>query len=152
MAQALDLPEALVVAKFWVEIHGIVQAYFRECSGLQMETHVESYEEGGLNGYTHQFPGHTTVGRVTLRKGVVEPDTIWNWYRDVVSGRIERRTITIHAYENRVGAPGNTAVYWVMSDALPVKWVGPTFTADQNATAVDQLEFVCGALTRQAGS
>ena len=151
MANGSDtrVAEALLTSKFWVQIEGVAQAFFRECSGLQLQTEVFEYAEGGQNGYTHKFPVRTKVGNVTLKRGLVEPDYLWNWYKAVVDGQVKRLPVTILLYENRVTATSRPVTTWKLEDALPVKWVGPTFKSDENATAVEQLEFVCGAITRQ---
>ncbi len=143
------LPDPLVSAKFWVEIDRWPQGYFRECTGLQLQTEVFEYAEGGLNSYTHKLPVRTKVGNVTLKYGIANVDPLWDWYNEVVSGRIKRQPVTIKLYENRVQAASSEAVAWRLEDALPVKWVGPSFKSDTNEIAVEQLEFVCGAITRQ---
>ena len=153
-----DIPEPLITSKFWVEIDGVAQAFFKECSGLQLQTEVYEYAEGGLNGYTHKIPGRTQVGNLTLRRGLVQDDQLWTWYSAVIEGRVRRRTVTVLVYTNRVEARSTPSVTWVLKDALPIKWVGPAFNADENAVAVDELEFTCGALdgsgafSRQTGA
>jgi phage tail-like protein len=137
--------------RFWVEVQGVTQAYFRECSGLELSTAVEVYEEGGLT-ISHQLPGRTTVGRVTLRKGLAEPDDLWTWYSDVINGTIRRRSVTISLYENTVEAAGKLVVSWTLVDALPVRWVAPVMGTDEVRQAVDQLEFICRAINRESGS
>jgi phage tail-like protein len=149
----VDMNEALITSKFWVEIDTWAQGFFRECTGLQLQTEVFEYAEGGLNGYTHKFPGRTKVGNITLKRGLVLPDQLWTWYNDVVSGKITRKSVTVHVYDNRVMAPSQAPVMsWMLEGALPVKWVGPNFKSDENATAVEQLEFACGAMTLYAGN
>lgn len=144
----VDVNEALITCKFWVEIDSLTQAFFRECTGLQLQTEVFEYAEGGVNNYTHKFPGRTKVGNITLKRGLVLPDNLWTWYSNVVAGSITRKSVTVHVYDNRVMAPSQAPVMsWMLEDALPVKWVGPNFKSDENATAVEQLEFVCGAMT-----
>jgi phage tail-like protein len=144
-------PDPLLRHKFWVEIDGIAQAFFQECSGLEVSTSVEAYEEGGQNSYTHQFPTRSTVGRVTLKKGLAEPDALWTWYLDVINGTIRRRSVTILLFENKVDGQSDAAVAWTLEDALPVRWVAPVFNADEAKPAVDQLEFICGGISRQRG-
>ncbi len=155
---APDAPGGFITSKFWVEIGSVVRAYFKECSGLQMETEVTPYAEGGLNTYTHKLPGRTSVGNITLKRGLVQDDELWDWYSAVVNGKMDRRTVSILLYENKGQSPSQPVVAWVLKDAMPIKWVGPSFRSDENAVAVDQLEFICGsrdgsgALTRQIGT
>lgn len=154
---ALSVPDPFITAKFWVEIDGVARAFFDECSGLQVETEVLTYAEGGLNSYTHKLPGRTSIGNLTLKRGVVQDDALWDWYNAVVNGQLTRRTVTILVYDNKVEAQSTPSIAWVLKDALPVKWIGPAFKANENAVAVNQLEFICGsrdgsgAFTRQTG-
>jgi hypothetical protein len=46
-----------------VEIEGILVGGFSECTGLQIETEVETYNEGGLNEYWHQFRAGRNMDR-----------------------------------------------------------------------------------------
>jgi phage tail-like protein len=140
---------ALITNRFGLEIDSILGAFFRECSGLQLQTEVFEYSEGGLNSYTHKLPVRTKVNNITLKRGVVQDDSLWNWYSEVLESKITRRKVVIHAYENK-GMSTNPAVLisWQLEDALPVKWVGPNFKADESAIAIDTLEFVCGAFKR----
>ena len=142
------MPEALITSKFWVLIQGVAHAYFRECSGLQLQTDVFEYAEGGLNTYTHKLPVRTKVGNITLKHGLVQDDDLWTWYSQVVDGTIKRRSVTIQVYENKVTAPSNSVVAWTLRNALPIKWTGPAFKANESAVAVTTLEFVCDALVR----
>lgn len=146
----------MITSKFWVQINSgrsanVIQAHFRECTGLQLQTEVFEYAEGGLNSYTHKLPVRTKVGNVTLKKGLVQQDDLWNWYYDVVNGIIKPSSVSILVYENKVMAQSNPVLHWTLHDALPIKWVGPNFKSDESAVAVDQLEFICGALTKELG-
>jgi len=148
VADGTTTQEIFTTNKFWVQIDGLAEGFFRECSGLQLQTEVFEYSEGGLNEYTHKLPVRTKVGNITLKRGFVRSDILWDWYSKVVSGTIQRRSVTILLYHNKVEARSNTSASWKLEDALPIKWVGPTFKADENAMAVEQLEFVCGAITK----
>jgi phage tail-like protein len=141
----------IVTQKFSVEVQGIEVAYFSECSGLSLTTDTFEYSEGGLNAYTHKLPVRTKVGNITLKRGLVTADTLWTWYSAVVDGSINRKAITVNAYEQTAGTTSPTKISWSLADALPVKWTGPSFKASENAIAIDSLEFACGALTRVTG-
>lgn len=121
--------------RFWVEIDGITEAAFSECSGLQAETEVFEWPEGGLNTYVHRLPGRTKYANILLKRGVATA-AIWDWYCTNMQGNITRRTLAIVLG----GYAGATAVRWNIEDALPVKWTGPTLKADANETAVETIE------------
>jgi phage tail-like protein len=56
----------LTAYHFTVEVEGIAQAQFTECSGLQAEAEVFSYEEGGCNDYVHKLPGRIKFSNLTF--------------------------------------------------------------------------------------
>ena len=47
---------------FFVEIEGLIVGAFTEVSGLQVETQVHDYQEGGQNEYVHRLPGPVHPG------------------------------------------------------------------------------------------
>ena len=136
MARTGERVDPFLTSKFHVEIQGIEHAAFRECSGLQVETEVLEYEEGGLNEYVHRLPGRTKVSNVTLKWGITDSRELWDWYRDVVQGKVERKNFSIVQYD----LMGNEVMRWTFVDACPVKWTGPAFKADENAVTIEALE------------
>ncbi len=141
--------EALITSKFWVEIGGVAEGFFRECTGLQIQTEVFEYNEGGRNNYTYKFPVRSKANNVVLKRGLVVPDGLWRWYRDVIDGKVKRSSVTIHVYDNHVMARSSgPATSWRLQDAFPVRWTGPDFNSNENATAVEQLEFTCSSIAR----
>jgi phage tail-like protein len=143
--------EFVVTQKFSVIIQGVEVAFFTEASGLALTTDVFEYSEGGLNGYTHKLPVRTKVGNITLKKGLVLSDTLWNWYDEVVNGTINRKDLTINTYDQTLATTAPSKISWTLATALPIKWTGPAFKASDNTIAIDSLEFACGALTRATG-
>ena len=125
-----------LTCRFHVEIQGIEHAAFTECSGLTIETEVLDIEEGGRNDYVHKLPGRTKVSNVTLKWGFSDSNELWDWYRKVVQGTIDRKNISIVHYDLK----GNEVRRWSFNDAYPVKWIGPDFKAGDNATTIDTLE------------
>ena len=75
---------------FRVEIDGITVAAFSECSGLSSETSVVEYREGG-EPRIRKLPGQTKFSNITLKRGVTEDRTLWEWRQTVVNGKVERR-------------------------------------------------------------
>lgn len=134
--------EAYPSCRFYVEINGISQAVFTEVSGLQAETTVEEYQEGGNNGFTHHLPGRTTVSRITLKRGLTASNELFTWYLAIMQGHIQRRNISVVMYD----AGGRELLRWNFDQAFPVKWIGPQFTADGQAAAVETLELAHAGL------
>ncbi len=124
---------------FQVEIEGLIIGGFTEVGGLQVETAVEDYQEGGQNEYVHKLPGPARYpSNLTLKRGLTDIDTFWRWHRKVIAGTITRKNGSIYLLD-RQRLP---AMWWDFKQAYPVKWSGPDFKADSNAVAVETIELV----------
>jgi len=130
---------------FLVEIEGIISAGFSDISGLQIETEVEEFREGGVNNYVHKLPKLTKYGNLTLKHGMTDQDKLWNWYKDVIRGKINRTNVTIFLQD----ITGKNLMHWEFSNAYPVKWTGPELKADSNNVAFETLELAHNGLARQ---
>ena len=115
---------------------GFVIGGFSECTGLEATMQIEDYIEGGENTFVHKFPTRATYGNVTLRHGIGLGEDLWNWHYAHTQGKVKRRDCVI-MLTTEVVVPVKT---WVLHRVLPVKWVGPTFNAIQNAVAIEALE------------
>jgi phage tail-like protein len=124
--------------RFLIEVDGLILGGFSEASGLQAETETEDYREGGVNDYVHKLPKITKYPNITLKRGLTDSDVLWKWYRDVVSGTVERRSGRIVL----IDSTGGETWHWVFEGAYPVKWTGPDFKADGSAVAIEALELV----------
>ena len=122
--------------RFYVEISGLAQAAFTEMSGLQVETAVTEYEEGGSNGFVHRLPGRTKVSNLTLKRGVTNSNEFFKWYMEILQGKVKPRNVSVVLYDSE----GNQLTRWNFANAYPVKWTGPQFAADGKATAIETLE------------
>ncbi|NES69324.1 MAG: phage tail protein [Okeania sp. SIO2D1] len=123
---------------FAVEIGGVIVAGFSEVSGLSSEIELESYEEGGLNGYVHKFPKHTTYPNLVLSRGLVNIDLFYIWYQATSQGLIQQLNGTILLL-NSQQLP---VMWWTFKRAYPVKWEGPQFNASNDEIAVERIELV----------
>jgi phage tail-like protein len=137
--------DPVVTFRFEVKLDGLSVGGFNECTGLQVETEVHDYAEGGLNTNLHRFPTRTKHGSITLRRGVVDRG-LWNWYDDVVQGRISRKNGTISV---RDAAGENVVLEWQFRDAFPCRWSGPDMNAAQSNVAVETLELCHQGLERR---
>jgi len=134
---AIATPDGQPACRFYVEIDHKKQAVFTEVSGLGMELVVEDVEEGGQNGYVHRLPGRCKIGNLTLKRGMTVSNEFFNWMTTMARGTIEKKHVSVILY-NPNGTP---AMRWDFENAYPVKWTGPQFKADDNAVAVETVEF-----------
>jgi len=124
--------------RFRVEIEGIEVARASEISGLQIETEIETYEEGGVNSYVHKLPKRTKYQNITLKRGITDSHEMWDWYQDVVSGIFERKYGAIVLMD----ANNEDKWRWDFLEAYPIKWTGPDLRADSNTVAFETIELV----------
>ena len=117
---------------------------FSECSGIQLETKVHDYPEGGVNAFVQKFPTRTEQSNITLKRGIVNKE-LWDWYYKLVQGEIEFRTATILVHDP---SGGQEVIKWEFERAFPCKWVGPNLNATQNSVAVETLELCHHGLKR----
>jgi phage tail-like protein len=120
-------------------VDGVLLAGFGELSGLQAQTEVFEYKEGGLNSYTHKLPGRTTYSNVTLKWGATNSSDLWKWYHDLLTStktKDQKKRVSIVHYDEE----HQEVRRWNLSGVFPVKWVGPSFNSATSAVAIDSLE------------
>ncbi len=147
IAQRID---PFATFKFHVAIGDIVVGAFTECSGLEMVTEVFEYQEGGLNEFVHKLPGRTKHANVTLKRGLIKSNWLFQWYsqmeQDLLKGNpITHQKVTIKLYS--ASGQQEELMRWTLRDAFPVKWVGPSFKTDEAAAAIEALEFAHHGIT-----
>ncbi len=130
--------DPLPANRFLLEIEGIAEAGFSECTGLVIETEIEERREGGINGYIHRLPKGAKFNNLVLKRGLTDSDRLWKWHQDIVAGMIDMKNISV-VLLNRAG---EEAWRWDIERAFPIKWSGPDMKADGNAVAIEALELV----------
>ena len=134
---------------FLVEIEGLVIGGFSEVSGLEVETEVEEYREGGQNAFVHKFAGATRYpNNLTLKRGLIDLDTLWGWHQDITQGRITRRNCSLYLLDHQ----RLPIMWWDFVGAYPVKWSGPQFNAASDAVAFESVEFAHQGFTKPEGN
>ncbi len=136
--QPVTLGHAVYSAyRFGVEIDKLAEAMFSECSGLQAETELFEWEEGGVNTFKHRLVVRTKYPNLVLKRGVASME-LWNWYQSVIQGHPDRRDLSIILY----GYAGEHELRWKIQGAIPVKWSGPSFKSGSTEVALETLELV----------
>ncbi|MDB5054001.1 MAG: hypothetical protein JWM44_2051 [Bacilli bacterium] len=128
--------------RFEVEILGVIEAGFSEVSGLQVETELQDYYEGGLNEYIHRFPKKIKYPPLVFKRGIIKSNELWLWYQGFMGGTIKRKNGSI-VLNN---ADGTVLGRWNFYDAYPIKWIGPQLGALKAEIAVETLEIVHNGL------
>jgi phage tail-like protein len=123
--------------RFYLEIDGLVEGAFAECSGLRVERDVLTFKEGGLNNRVHRLPGRTTYGDITLRKGVMFTIELWDWFEEgAKDGKVKYRDFTIYHHSSYFNIP---ARWYHVEKAYPVSWEASSLRTDSNQLAMESL-------------
>ena len=137
-------PDPYRAFRFLVEIDGTEQGGFESVGGLERQTEIEPYREGGVNDYEHQLVTKTTYPPLSLKRGLVD-EWLWDWHQDVIAGTVQRRTVSVILLDER----GDEAWRWICAGAYPAKWVGAELNALNSAIATESVELVHHGITRQ---
>lgn len=137
-------PEPYGSYNYLVEIDGIVSGGFTEVSGLSIKVKVKEYREGGENTMVHSFPDGTTYGNVELKRGVSDRQGLWDWYADVIDGKVELKSCSICLRDQEY----SEVLRWNLFQAYPVEWKGPSLKADSSAVATESIVLAHHGLKR----
>ncbi|NHN32422.1 phage tail protein [Paenibacillus agricola] len=127
---------------FQVELDGLYVGGFTEVAGLQSETEMIEYMEGGVNDFVHYFPKQKKHPRIVLKRGITRTRDLWDWYEGVSNGKIVRKTGTIILYHT----DGYEICRWNFLESFPVKWTGPELNATSSGVAIESIEIVHSGL------
>jgi len=128
---------------FRVEIEGITQTGFAECSGLEADIEVITYREVG-DPTPRQLPGRTRYSNIVLRWGVTDSHELEDWFHETTLGNIQRRSGSIILLD----LDGTPKVKWNFVRAWPAKWEGPHLVGQGNDVAIETMELAHEGITR----
>src|SRR5260370_34609762 len=116
---------------------------FQECTGLEMDTDIEEYSEGGSNDAVVRRVGRAKYQNIILKRGMlygdsgnVKPD-LWTWLQGVASG-----VRPVQRYDGRIkvmSVADKVAATWTFDRGLPAKIRGPELNAKTGEVAIEEL-------------
>lgn len=117
---------------------------FSEASGLGEEITYSEYRNGNEKFNTaRKIPNTYKVDDVTLKRGLVGSTKLYAWLKSVADGAFAPTTLTITLLDEA----RQPVATWVLRDAQPKKWVGPTLAAKGGGeVAMEELHVVCGGI------
>ncbi|MFA7618120.1 MAG: phage tail protein [Thiohalomonadaceae bacterium] len=120
---------------------GEVWGGFSEVSGLNAEITVAEYRAGNAKvNYVKKIPAVTKAGDVTLKRGVIGADNIYNWLDQIRAGSVEAKRDVYIKLKNEDPTSTGAVVTWKLVNAMPIKWTGPTLTAKGGSdVAIEEL-------------
>ncbi len=105
-------------SNFLVEIDGIAVAGFSEVIAPAASVTVIEYREGGEVGAVRKIPGLVKYSNIILTRGVTESTELYDWWRSVETGNIQRRNMSIVFLNQR----REEVVRWNIREAWPTRY------------------------------
>ena len=125
--------------RFRVEIQGIQQAGFMECSAIGSHLEVVEYREGADIINVRKFPGKASYPDITLKWGMTDNQDLYKWHLATVKGNLQRQSGSVVQLDDT----GTEATRWNFYNAWPSKWDGPAFNAKGNDLSIVTLTLSC---------
>lgn len=142
--------DPLVSFHFYVEIDGITQAQFKECSGLETKSEIVEYKEANKDGVTivRKIPGALTWSDIVLKRGITDVMELWDWRKEIEEGNVDqaRKNGSIVLYNQA----NQEVARWNFVEGWPSKLSGPQISADSNEIAIEELTICHEGLERVA--
>jgi phage tail-like protein len=129
---------------FLVEIDGITQASFSECSGFSSHVEVIEYREGGDPNTVRKLPGKISYQDITLKRGLTSSSELYDWHRSAVDQPIQRKNGSVVVLDDTLAEQ----VRWNFANAWISKWDGPSLSGKGNDVAIETLTISCESLKR----
>jgi phage tail-like protein len=105
---------------------GQIVGGFSDVSGLGFEVQYAEYRNGNEKVNTvRKIQNSFKVDDVTLKRGLVGSDDLFDWLKQVRQGTIDARNVTIALLDEA----RSTVATWKLLSAQPKKWTGPTLAA-----------------------
>ncbi len=131
--------------RFRLEIDSITIGGFRECSGLDSSQDPIEYREGTDKPTARKLAGLVKYSNISLKRGITDDRSLWDWRKKVIDGNIERKSGSIVLMDEA----GQDKVRWDFHEGWPTKWTGPAFNATSNEVAIETLDIAHEGVERK---
>lgn len=121
-----------------VDVPGIGPAngFFKSVSGLESETEVVAYREGGVNDTTHQLVGSIKWKNLVLKRGFCGPE-LAKWRQ----GWLKKAGARTGGVIEQLAADGTTVVAkWKFNNGWPCKWSLSELDASKSEISIETIE------------
>ena len=133
-------------SNFIVTIGGTQAGDIEDVSGLGLEIGESDYRSGSdKTSSIRKLPGTTSHTNVTLKRGMTGDLTFFDWINNVSKGNLDFRPVAITLL-NEMMQPVLTVN---LQNAIPVKWIGPTLSAESSERASEIIELTYEEISLQ---
>ena len=131
--------------RFAIEMDGVVQAAFMQCSGLEASIDVVEVRHGSDRvGGSRKLPGRVRYANLVLRRGFTASDDLWNWFKAAADGAVQRRNGVVIVYDEE----RNEAARYLFLDAWPCRWKSLELDAGASAPLIEEIEIAVERIER----
>lgn len=142
--------DPLITPRFIVKFGSKLQGAFRECTVVSAEHEPAEYkfaDDKGQPGY-YAIPGRMKFGRITLKRGLTDDMSAWNWRKEVEDGNI--RSARTNGSILMCEQDGTPLAEYNFENAWPLKVSGPAPNANSNDIAMEEVEIICEKMWRKS--
>ena len=125
---------------FNVEIDGLPETSFSEVVIPETRIEVVEYRVGSDPvSSSRKLPGRAKIGNVVLRRGIDQELSLWNWFRTVRDGTLDRRNVVITLLD----AERVAVRRWTILRAWPAAYASSPLHGLGNEVVIETLELAC---------
>lgn len=143
----VDRTDPFRAYNFKLQIQGVVEGHFTECSPLGARVVPIAYRGGGDGRVVRQLAGPVEYDPVTLRYGLTQSSDLWKWFLESLRGVPRKQNVSILL----LGADGVEEVMrWDLESAWPCEWHGAPLDALGKQLAIESFTLVFEGLSRSS--
>ena len=123
--------------RFKVEIEGVEAGRFQADSEFGAEVEVIEFEDGD-DLLLSKRPGRVRYDDVVLTIGYINTNVLWDWWKEVQEGRVQRKSISIILNDSA----GGEIRRWVLHGCWPRRWQSEPLNGEISDRLVEQIVVV----------
>jgi phage tail-like protein len=150
MSNEKEVTEGLTTS-FRVIIPGLRDMVFKSCEGMELETEVMSFYEGGRGTSPRTVRGSQRVNKISFSHGSVKSgsngSSLFDWYLEVcdLNKPLTKKTVSIIVTDQN----GKDLAEWRILNAWPCRWVAPIMNTDSSQLTVEYTSFAHEGIERK---
>ncbi|MFJ6054781.1 phage tail protein [Streptomyces sp. NPDC092307] len=121
---------------FRVTVGAVLLGSFTSCDGLGCDIEMEEVWEGGVNDHPWQIPTRMSYSNITFTRPLGKDSALsWAWLASQVV-----QPIPMIGEIAALNADHDPIVRWWLQGVYPVRWNGPSFSAEESRAVTETLE------------
>ena len=129
--------------RFKIEIEGVTQGAFMQCSGLEARVDVIPFSDGS-DLLRRKRPGRPGVSNIVLKRGYTNNDELWNWFKAGADGQVQRKSGSVIVCDDN----SVDLFRFNFFEAWPCRWKSLELNADRPGSLVERIEIAVEKIER----